>query len=140
MEKATAQSAPASKAGLWTGRVLTGVVVLFLLFDGVTKAIKLAPVVAASAKVGYSESLVEGLGIVLLACTVLYVIKRTSVLGAILLTAYLGGAVDCQVRLPGALAYQAVFPVVFAVLMWGGLYLRDGRLRTLIPVRTPDQG
>jgi hypothetical protein len=140
MEKETAQSAPASKAGLWTERILTGVVVLFLLFDGITKAIKFAPIVAASVKLGYSESLVAGLGIVLLACTALYVYPRTSVLGAILLTGYLGGAVDCQVRLPGALAFQVLFPVVFAVLMWGGLYLRDGRLRALFPVRTPGQG
>jgi hypothetical protein len=135
MEKKSAQCGPDSKAGRWTGRILTGIIVLFMLFDGVTKLIKVPQVVAASAKLGYSESLIGGLGAVLLACTVLYVIPRTSVLGAILLTGYLGGAVECQVRLVGAFAFPVIFPVAFAILMWGGLYLRDERLRALIPLR-----
>lgn len=127
-----AQAGPVSKKRLWTGRVISGLVVLFLLFDGSIKVMKIAPVLQAFARLGYPESLAVGLGILLLACTVVYAIPRTSALGAILLTAYLGGATATHVR-AGEPFY---FPVVFGVLVWAGLFLREDRLRALIPLRS----
>jgi hypothetical protein len=128
------QAAPASKKLLWAGRVLGGLPALFLLFDGLMKLVKPEPVVKATVELGYPESVILGLGIVLLACTVLYLIPRTAVLGAILLTGYLGGAVATHVRVEEGL-FPIAFPVVFGALLWGGLYLRDERLRSLIPWR-----
>ena len=102
--------------------------VSFLLVDGVMKLLKPPVVVEATRQLGYPESDIAGIGIVLLACTLLYIFPRTSILGAILLTGYLGGAVVSQVRV-GALS-NVVFAVVFAGLVWGGLWLRDIRVRT----------
>jgi len=130
------QTAPASKKMLWTGRIISAVVVLFLLFDSVIKFIKPAPVVEASAHLGLPDSLVVVLGIVLLACTAIYAIPRTSILGAILLTGYLGGAVATHLRIGDPLFSQALFPVYMGVLLWGGLFLREDRLRALIPLRS----
>lgn len=126
--------APVSKPMLWTGRTLSGLAALFLLLDGVAKLFKPAPVVEATLQLGYPESVILGLGLVLTACTVLYLIPRTSILGAILLTGYLGGAVATHVRVGGPL-FSVIFPVIFGVLLWGGLWLRDVRLRGLIPLR-----
>ena len=123
-----------SKKMLWTGRILSALAALFLLFDGVAKLFKPAPVVEATVQLGYPESVILGLGIVLTACTILYLIPRTSVLGAILLTGYLGGAVATHVRVGGPL-FSVIFPVIFGVLIWGGLFLREDRLRTLLPLR-----
>src|SRR5258705_12246933 len=106
---------------------------LFLLVDGIMKLFKPAPVVEATVKLGYPESTIIGMGIVLLLCTVLYLIPRTAILGAILLTGYLGGAVATHVRVGEGL-FSILFPVIFGVLLWGGLYLRDNRLRMLIPL------
>lgn len=128
------QAVPVSKTMLWTGRILSALAALFLLFDGVAKLFKPAPVVEATVQLGYPESVILGLGIVLTACTILYLIPRTSVLGAILLTGYLGGAVATHVRVGGPL-FSVIFPILFGVLIWGGLFLRDGRLRALIPLR-----
>ena len=131
------ESGPASgtsKAMLWTGRILSTLVVLFLLLDGVMKLIKPAPVMQATARLGFPESAITGIGIVLLACTILYVIPRTAILGAVLLTGYLGGAVATQVR-AGSPTFETLFPVIIGVLVWGGLFLRDGRLRSLFPLR-----
>ena len=100
------------------------------------KLIKLAPVVEATVKIGWPESLIIPLGIVLLICTILYVIPSTSVLGAILLTGYLGGAVATHVRIGDPLFTHVLFPVYLGVLLWLGLYLRDGRLRALVPLRS----
>jgi len=125
------QTAPASKKRLWAGRIISTLVVLFLLFDAVAKLMKIAPVLQAFARLGYPESLAVPIGILLLACTAVYVIPRTSVLGAILLTAYLGGATATHVR-AGEPFY---FPVVFGVLVWAGISLREDRLRALIPLR-----
>src|SRR6266542_5182776 len=108
---------------------------LFLLADGVGKLVKPAPVVQGTVQLGYPESVLVGLGIVLLSCTVLYVIPRTAILGAILLTGYLGGAIATHVRVGSPLFSHILFPVYIAVLIWGGLYLRDERLRALIPLR-----
>jgi len=130
-----AQSVPPSKRRLWTGRIMSALPALFLLVDGVGKLVKPAPVVQGTVQLGYPESVLLGLGIVLLSCTVLYVIPRTAVLGAILLTGYLGGAVATHVRVGSPLFSHILFPVYLAVLISGGLYLRDERLRALIPLR-----
>jgi hypothetical protein len=130
-----AQPAPISKGRLWTGCIMSALPALFLFVDGVGKLVKPAPVVAGTVELGYPESVLLGLGIVLLACTVLYVIPRTAILGAILLTGYLGGAVATHVRVGSPLFTHILVPVYVAVLLWGGLYLRDERLRALIPMR-----
>ena len=124
-----------SKGSLWTGRILGALSTLFLLMDGVMKLIKPAPVVEATVRLGYPESVIQSLGVILLVCTILYTIPRTSILGAILLTGYLGGAVAANVRIGNPLFSHTLFPVYVALLVWGGLYLRDRRLRGLIPVR-----
>jgi hypothetical protein len=107
---------------------------LFLLFGGVMDLIKPPSVVEGTLKMGYPESIIFGLGIVVLLCTILYLIPRTAVLGAILLTGYLGGAVATHVRILDLRSLP--FPILFAVLLWGGLYCRDSRLRALIPLRS----
>ena len=129
------QAASGSKKLRLTGQILSGLLALFLLFDGAMKLVKPAFVVEATVQLGYPESVIVGLGIVLLACTALYMIPRAAVLGTILLTGYLGGAVASQVR-GGEGWFPTLFPVVFGALLWGGLYLRDERLRALIPLRT----
>jgi hypothetical protein len=108
---------------------------LFLLVDGVMKLMKPAIVVEATVHLGYPESVIPGLGIVLLVSTLVYLIPRTSVLGAILVTGYLGGAVATHVRVGDDL-FPIFFPVILSALLWGGLVLRDGRLRALLPLRT----
>ena len=129
-----AQTAPASKKMLWAGRVVSAIPVLFLLLDGAAKLFKPAAVVEATVKLGYPEGVILGLGIVLLVCTVLYAVPRTAVLGAILLTGYLGGATATHVRV-GDTPFTILFPGIVGALLWGGLYLRDGRLHALIPLR-----
>jgi hypothetical protein len=128
--------APVSKTRLWVGRILSGLVVLFLLMDAVMKLMLASVVVEGTKKVGYPESTVFPLGCVLLACTLLYAIPRTSILGAILLTGYLGGAVATHVRIGDPLFSHVLFPVYFGVMLWGGLYLRESRLPALIPLRS----
>jgi hypothetical protein len=120
---------------IWAGRIVSALPVLLLLMDGVMKLIKPAPVVEATVGLGYPETVILPLGFVLLVCTVLYAIPRTSVLGAILLTGYLGGAVATHVRVGNPLLTHTLFPIYFGLLIWGGLFLRDGRLRALIPLR-----
>jgi len=122
-----------SKGALWGGRIMSWLPALFLLVDGIMKLFKPAPVVEATVKLGYSESVIVPLGTVLVLCTILYLIPRTVVLGAILLTGYLGGAIATHVR-AGEGLFSISFPIIFGVLLWGGLYLRDNRLRTLIPL------
>ncbi len=134
MQLAT-HSAPISTGALWTGRVITALVGLFMLVDAVMKFIKPQVVVEGTVKLGYPESVIVGLGVVLLASTILYMIPRTSVLGAILLTGYLGGAVATHVRV-GDSTFSILFPVIFGALVWGGLFLRDERVRALIPLRS----
>jgi hypothetical protein len=117
---------------IWAGRIASALPVLMLLFSGVMKLVKPAPVVDEFARLGYAESLALSIGALELICTVVYVIPRTSVLGAILLTGYLGGATATHVR-----ANDPFFiPIILGMLVWGGLYLRDERLRTLIPLRS----
>ena len=124
-----------SKALLWTGWIMSALPALFLLVDGAMKLVKPEVVVKATVDLGYAESVIVPLGVVLLACTILYLIPPTAVLGAILLTGYLGGAVATHVR-AGQGAFEILFPVIFGALLWGGLFLRDERLRSLIPVRS----
>lgn len=126
-------TASVSKTRLWVGRIIGALPALFLLVDAVTKLIKPAAVVDATVKLGYSESVIVPLGIVLLICTVLYLIPRTAVLGAILLTGYLGGAVATHVRVGGGL-FEIIFPVIFGIMLWLGLYLRDPWLGKLVPL------
>jgi hypothetical protein len=120
-----------SKTQLWAGRIMSGLAALFLLWDGVMKLLKPAIVVKATRELGYPESDIVGIGIVLLACTLLYLIPRTSILGAILLTGYLGGAIASQVRAEASW-FNVVFALVFACLVWGGLWLRDVRVRDFL--------
>jgi DoxX-like family len=130
------QMAPVSKGRLWAGRIMSALPVLFLLMDGVMKLAKPDFVVKATVQLGYPENVIFGLGIVVLVCVILYVVPRTAVFGAILLTGYLGGAVATHVRVGDPLFSHTLFPVYFAMLLWGGLYLREERLRALIPLRS----
>ena len=127
------EPAAVSKTALWAGRIISGLIALFLLADGIMKLFKPAFVVDATVKLGYPESVIVGLGIILTACTVLYLIPRTATLGAILLTGYLGGAVATHLRVGEGL-FPVFFPVILGVLLWGGLWFRDYRLRALIPL------
>src|SRR5579862_3267761 len=129
------QPEPLSKKSLWVGRILSGLVTAFLLFDAMIHLLRPAPVVEAFAKLHLPLSLAVELGIVELVCLALYVIPPTSILGAILLTGYLGGAVAIQMTTSNSLFGEILFPVYVGVLVWGGLYLRDERLRTVIPWR-----
>jgi hypothetical protein len=119
-----------SKPALWTGWILSGLIVAFLTLDGVMKLVKPGFVIEATTRLGYPEDVIVGIGVVLLCCTIAYAVPRTSVLGAILLTGYLGGATASHVRM-GDPWYA---PIVFGVILWLGLLLRDARLRQLLPL------
>ncbi len=131
-------ASPPSRIAFWSGWVLSVLPALFLLLDAAMKLAKPAFVVEATTQMGYAEGVIVPLGIVLLVCTVLYLAPPTAVLGAVLLTGYLGGAVDAHVR-HGDGPFKILFPAVFAALLWGGLVLRDRRLRSLLPWRRADQ-
>ncbi len=128
-----AQATAAPAARVWAGRAMSALVILFMAFDGVTKALQVPAVVQASAQLGFGARAVFGIGIVALACTALYAIPRTAPLGALLLTGYLGGAVATQVH-TGAPAFPVIFPVLLGAVAWGGLALRDRRLGALLSV------
>ncbi len=127
------QTTPVSKKMLWAGRIISAVPVVMLLASALMKFVKPDPVVKTFADLGWDMSLAFGLGITEVACTVIYLIPRTAVLGAILLTGYLGGATATHVRVGDP---QFVTPVILGVLVWFGLFLRDDRLRALIPLRS----
>lgn len=129
------QIAPVPQRKILAGRIISALAVLFLLVDGLMQVMKLDVAVKTIALLGYPESLVPGIGIVLLVCTLVYVIRRTSILGAILLTGFLGGATAAHVRMGDPLFF---FPIVVGMLIWCGLFLRDDRLRALIPLRNAD--
>jgi DoxX-like family len=133
--KIETQNVPVGRAALWTGRIMSGLVVLFMLMDGVAKLAKPEAVVKGTMELGFPEGVIVPLGVVLIICTLLYAIPRTSILGAILLTGYLGGAIATHVRVGNPLFSHILFPVYIAVLLWGGLFLRDAHLRTFFPVR-----
>jgi len=128
--------ASTSKKRVLAGRIVSGIVVLFLIPDGIIKFIKPAPVVDAFAHLGWPLSLANVLGTLLLLCTSVYLIPRTAVLGAILLTGYLGGAVATHLRAGDPLFSHVLFPTYLGALLWLGLYLRDDRLRALVPLRS----
>jgi hypothetical protein len=132
-----------SKVMLWIGYTISTLAILFLLMDAVMKLIKPEMVVDLNKKLGFAEAVITPIAIVLLLCTLLYAFPKTSVLGAILLTGYLGGAVATHVRVSapeqnhgfGGEPFSIVFPVIIGALLWGGLYLRDARLQALIPLK-----
>ena len=130
----TNRSSRVAKKQRWAGRIMTAVPALFLLVDGVMKLLKPAVVVDATVRLGYSESVIVGLGIVLVACTIIYLVPRSSALGAILLTGYLGGAVATHVRVGDAL-FPILFPIILGALIWGGLLLRDNRMYVVLSWR-----
>jgi hypothetical protein len=130
------QSVAHSNRSLWTGRVLSGLVAAFMAFDAVIHLLRPVPVVVAFAKLGYPLRLAVTLGIIELVCVFLYVTPRTSILGAILLSGYLGGAIATQLPTSNSLFGEILFPVYVGVVVWGGIYLRDDRLRALLPLRS----
>ena len=126
-----------SKPARITGRVMSGVVVLFPLFDGAIKLLPLPVVTETMDKMGFgaSDTLARSLGIITIVCTLLYSVPPTSILGAILLTGYLGGAIASHVRIGSPLFSHTLFGLYLGLMVWGGLYLRDGNLRALLPFR-----
>jgi hypothetical protein len=114
---------------------MSGLVILFMLFDGISKLMLVPQVVEATNKIGYPEDVIRPIGIILLLCTALYAVPPTAIVGAILLTGFLGGAVASKVRLEDPLFSSILFGVYVGLLVWGGLYFRDQRLRSLIPLR-----
>ena len=124
-----------SKTMRSVGWVLSGLTILFMLFDGISKLAMEHHVVEATAQIGYPIDVIRPLGIILLVCTILYAIPRTAIFGAVLLTGYLGGAVASKVRIEDPIFGSVLFGVYLGILAWGGLYLRDERLRTLVPLR-----
>ncbi len=129
------QAAPAGKAMLWTGRVMSALVVLFLAMDCTMKLLDLQQVRTAATQLGWPTSLDRTIGIIELVCLVFYAVPRTAVLGAILTTGLLGGAIASHLRQGDPLFSHVLFGVYIGLLAWGGLYLRDDRLRAMIPLR-----
>jgi hypothetical protein len=131
------EAAPVSNAALWTGRVMSALVVLFLIFDATIKLIPIQPVIDTMAQLGYpgTVALARGIGIVEVVCIVLYAWPRTSVLGAILLTGLFGGAIATHLRVGSPVFTHLLFGLYLGLLAWGGLYLRDPRVRAMIPFR-----
>jgi hypothetical protein len=131
----TPETAPVSNPARWTGGVLSGLVILFMLFDGAIKLVPWPIVTETMDKMGYgsSETLARSLGIITIVCTLLYSVPPTSILGAILLTGYLGGAMASHVRIDSPLFSHTLFGFYLGLMVWGGLWLRDPQLRRLIP-------
>ncbi len=123
-----------SKGAYRAGAIVTGLVVLFLIFDGTTKVINVAPVVEACEKLGIPRHTIPAIGILLLACTIIYAIPRTAILGAILLTGYLGGAIAIHLR-AGSGVFEIAFAAIFGLVIWFGLTLREPRLLWTILLR-----
>jgi hypothetical protein len=122
-----------SKKAVWAGRVLSGLAVLFLIFDASVKVLKSPFAIEATTQLGYPESVIVTLGLIEIACLIVYLIPNTSVLGTILWTGYLGGAVATHVRIASPLFTHALVPIYVAALLWLGLWLRDNRLRAVLP-------
>ncbi len=123
-----------SKGRLWTARVMSGLVILFMLFDSIMKFVKPAPVVEGTVQLGYAEHHIAVIGALGLISTIFYLIPRTAFLGAVLLTGYFGGVIATHIRMDAPLFSHTLFPVYLAVLMWGGIWLRYEKVRTLLPV------
>ena len=126
-----------SKGAIWTGRIFSTLAVLFLLMDAGVKFTKIPAVVETFAQLGYPLQLAPTLGVIIILCVISYLIPQTSILGAVLLTGYLGGAISTHLRVGNPLFSHVLFPVYLALFIWGGLYLREPRLRALIPIRNP---
>jgi hypothetical protein len=122
----------------WASYLMSGLVIVFMTFDGVMKLVPFDIVITTTADLGYPASiaLARGLGVLVLICTILYALPQTAVLGAVLLTAYMGGTVATHLRVDNPLFTHMLFGVYLAVLAWGGLYLRDARVRALLPFRS----
>lgn len=133
--EATATLGMPSKKALWTGRVLSGFAIAFLAMDATFKLITSPEAVKGTTELGYPATVLFGLGLVQLLCLAAYVIPRTAVLGAVLWTGYLGGAIATHVRVGNPLFSHVLFPVYIAGMLWGGLWLRELRLRALLPLR-----
>lgn len=114
---------------------MSGLIIAFMVFDGISKLALERHVIASTTAIGYPVEVIRPLGVICLVCTILYAVPRTSILGAILLTGYLGGAVASKVRIEDPLFSSVLFGVYFGILVWGGLYLRDSSLRALVPLR-----
>lgn len=119
---------------IWAARILGGVPAVFLLMDGGMKLFRPVVVVEASAQLGYPESTLLGIGVALLVSTLLYLLPQTAVLGALLLTGYLGGAVAAHLRVGGGV-FPVLFPVLIGAMIWLSLWMRDERLRNMLPLR-----
>lgn len=129
------QTKQISRSRLWTGRIMSGFVILFMLFDSILKFIKPPEVIQTTVhELGYPESSIFWMGLFSLIPTILYAIPRTSVLGAVLLTAHLGGAIASHLRVGNPLFSHMLFPVYVAILMWGGIWLRNSKLQDLLPI------
>jgi hypothetical protein len=125
-----------SKPRLWTGRIMSAIVILFMLMDGVMKFVKPAVVTQSTADLGYQDHHIIWMGVLALIPTILYAIPQTAILGIVLLTGFWGGAINTHFRLDAPLFSSVLFPVYLAILGWGGLWLRDARLRAIFPVRS----
>ena len=121
-----------SNRSLWAGRILSGIAVLFLVFDTVIKLVSAKAAVTGTVQLGYTADQLPILGAIEVVCLVLYLVPRTAPLGALLWTGYLGGAVATHVRLHNPLFSHILFPIYVALLLWGGLYLRDARVRAVL--------
>ena len=132
---ADAWDEPPSRAATWGGRVMSGIACLFLAFDAAMKVLQVPEAVKGTVELGYPAGVLLWLGIVQVLCLVLYLVPRTAVLGAVLWTGYLGGAVATHVRVEHPWASHVLFPVYVGVLLWGGLWLRDRRVRGVLPLR-----
>lgn len=136
LEYAATAERPQGRGAVWTGRIISGFVVLFMLFDSITKITMNPYVVKASASLGYPVATIPVIGTILLACVVLYIVPRTSIIGAVLLTGYLGGAVASNLRISMPLLSNIFFPVYFGILVWAGLYLRSRKVREFFSLRS----
>jgi len=130
----TAAEAATGNGAVWTGRLMSGLVIAFLLVDGAMKLVPLDVVAETSEQLGIPADQARTLGVLTLACTALYAFPRTAILGAILLTGYLGGAIATHLRAGSPVFTHLLFGLYLGLMVWGGLYLRDARLRALIPV------
>jgi hypothetical protein len=124
-----------SRRAILAGRIASGLSIAFLAFDAAMKVLQLQPAVEGTAELGYPTDVVLAIGLVQVACLVLYIVPRTAVLGALLWTGYLGGAIATHVRVGNPLFSHTLFPIYVAVLLWAGLWLRDRRLQALLPLR-----
>jgi hypothetical protein len=125
-----------SRKALWTGRALSGLAVLFLTFDATLKVLRVPEAIESTGQLGYPASTLFGIGLIQVICLIIYLVPRSAVLGAVLWTGYLGGAIATHVRVGNPLFSHTLFPIYVAALLWGGLWLREPRLAALLPFRS----